>query len=221
MSSHARGRALPALLLLPLAVAVGAGNLALVALLRDLPLTPDSLQEAWASCPACVAFLALAPLALIGIALLFTGGSTAAAPQKAATVPTAPAAPVDDPGPALQLLALLQQEGRLIDFLEEDLTPYDDAQVGAAVRSIHSGCRQALRERLELERVLPTPEGDPVTVEPGFDPAEIRLTGNLAGEPPFRGTLQHGGWKVKRVNLPTGASAEASRILAPAEVEIA
>jgi hypothetical protein len=120
---------------------------------------------------------------------------------------------------ALRLLALFQQEGRLVDFLLEEISGYDDAQVGAAVRAIHSGCGSVLRERLELERILEGDDGDVVEVPPGFDAAAIRVTGNVAGAPPFKGTLQHSGWRVVRVSLPE-SSADA-RIVAPAEVEVA
>jgi hypothetical protein len=125
-------------------------------------------------------------------------------------------------GPDLRVLAVLQRDGRLIDFLQEDIDPYTDAQIGAAVRDIHRGCRKALREYLTVEPVLNAPEGQSVTVPSGFDPATIRLTGNVSGNPPFQGVLKHPGWRVKTVHLPAlpGARNEAS-VLAPAEVEIA
>src|SRR5215831_3115113 len=50
-----------------------------------------------------------------------------------AAVAAAPRKPDATPG-ALQLLALLQREGRLVDFLAEDISGYDDASIGAAVR---------------------------------------------------------------------------------------
>ena len=86
---------------------------------------------------------------------------------------------------ALQILSIFQRKGRLIDFLQEDLSAYDDAQVGAAVRSIHNGCRDALAETLTLEPVIDDSEGNRVTVEPGFDAHAIRLSGNVSGNPPF------------------------------------
>lgn len=120
----------------------------------------------------------------------------------------------------LQLLALLQKEGRFIDFLEEDLAPYSDAQVGAAVRPIHEGCRQVLRERFTLERIYSEEEGAEIVVPEDFDRDSVRLTGNVQGKPPFRGTLQHGGWRVNKVDLPPAPAGLDSRIIAPAEVEI-
>jgi hypothetical protein len=40
------------------------------------------------------------------------------------------------------------------------------------------------------------------------------------GRPPFRGILQHGGWRVSEVALPKGGTVDAA-VLAPAEVEVA
>lgn len=124
-------------------------------------------------------------------------------------------------GPDLRALAVLQRDGRLIDFLQEDIDGYTDDQVGAAVRDIHRGCRKALRDYLAVEPVLDTAEGQGVTVPADFDPAAIRLSGNVHGGPPFRGTLKHHGWRVRAAHLPalpgtTGGLA----VLAPAEVEI-
>lgn len=122
---------------------------------------------------------------------------------------------------AVQMLAILQREGRLVDFLKEDLTPYTDDQIGAAVRSIHQGCHAALAEHLDLEPILSDVEGAEVTVPPGFDPQAIRLTGNVSGDPPFKGTLRHHGWRVLRVDLPQVIlPQEKGWVLTPAEVEI-
>jgi hypothetical protein len=125
------------------------------------------------------------------------------------------------PTPAVQMLSLLQRQGRFVDFLQEDLRSYEDAQIGAAVRSIHEGCKKALSEHVALKPVFEDEEGGEVTVQPGFDAHSIRLTGNVKGDPPFQGTLRHRGWKVTRVELPQQVSVrEADWILAPAEVEI-
>lgn len=126
------------------------------------------------------------------------------------------------PGPDLRILAVLQRDGRLVDFLLEDIDAYGDAQVGAAARDIHRGCRKAIREYLTIEPVLPNKEEDPVSVPAGFDPAAIRLMGNVAGSPPFRGVLKHHGWRVKSSQLPVIPGArDDTAVLAPAEVEIA
>ena len=162
-------------------------------------------------------FFTGAPL-LVGVVLAWRvglGGKTAEPPA-----PARAAAGGDAAGDgALRLLALLQQEGRLIDFLEEDIAPYDDAQVGAAVRAIHAGCRKALHERMQITRIFAEEDGAAVEVAAGFDAGAVRLTGNVHGQPPFRGTLQHGGWRAGDLALPRTAGVDPA-ILAPAEVEI-
>ena len=142
---------------------------------------------------------------------------TVATPQP--VPPPAPVQPSTDA--AVQLLALLQRDGRLVDFLREDIQAYDDAQIGAAVRSIHESCRQVLTEHLNIEPVLSGQEGDEVSVPEGFDPSAIRLIGNVSGEPPFRGVLRHAGWRTTQVRLPDQPSGQDPKIVAPAEVEIA
>jgi len=121
---------------------------------------------------------------------------------------------------AVQMLALLQRDGRLIDFITEDIAPYQDAQIGAAARDVHESCRKAIDHYLALEPVIASEEGQPVTVEPGFDPAAIKLIGNVTGHPPLRGLLRHRGWRVAEVNLPPLPSSGGRSIIAPAEVEI-
>ncbi|WP_145267947.1 DUF2760 domain-containing protein [Tautonia plasticadhaerens] len=124
-------------------------------------------------------------------------------------------------GPDLRILALMQRDGRLIDFLQEEIDGYSDDQVGAAVRDIHRGCRKAMAEYLTVEKVLPQDEGAPVSVEPDFDPAAVRLLGNVSGAGPFRGTLKHHGWRVSSARLPaTPSTRDGSTVLAPAEVEL-
>ncbi len=131
------------------------------------------------------------------------------------------AASKPSPGPAIQILSILQRQGRLVDFLEEDLGEYEDSQIGAAVRSIHQGCKDALAQNMGLEAVYADEEGTEVTIEPGFDPQAVRLTGNVQGDPPFRGVLRHRGWRVVRMDLPLKSpDKEIDWVLAPAEVEI-
>jgi hypothetical protein len=113
----------------------------------------------------------------------------------------------------------MQRDGRLIDFLTENISAYPDAQLGAAVRRIHESCRAVLNQYVALEPVLNSEEDQPVTVQPGFDPAAIKLIGNVAGAPPIRGVLRHKGWRVKQVNLPPWPRG-AAPIVAPAEVEV-
>lgn len=121
---------------------------------------------------------------------------------------------------ALALLALLQREGRLVDFLREPLDGFSDAEIGAAARDVHRGCRKVLDQHLSLEAVMPGAEEEKVSVPKGFDPAEIRLVGEAKGEPPFRGTLRHHGWRVVETKLPTLAEGVDRAVIAPAEVEL-
>jgi hypothetical protein len=128
--------------------------------------------------------------------------------------------PAKPSGAPLRLLALLQREGRLLDFLLEDLKSYQDAQVGAAVRDIHQKCQATVKEHLVLQPVLPQSEGSTVTVPPGFDPSAVRLTGNVTGQPPFTGVLQHPGWRVAELKIASPPEGQDEFVLMPAEVEI-
>jgi hypothetical protein len=176
-----------------------------------------AVAQALGQRPQFVWFFTGAPL-VIGILLALLVGMLRDDGRAAPAAATHAADPSTDG--ALRLLALLQQEGRLIDFLEEDITPYGDAQVGAAVRAIHTGCRAALHQRMQIERIYTQEDGAAVEVAAGFDAAEVRLTGNVHGAPPFKGVLQHGGWKVSSVMLPKGTGVDPA-VLAPAEVEVA
>lgn len=175
------------------------------------------LQETAAAAPAALGVLIGGPLlVLFALAPLLARRGMPTAPP-----PPPSERPAEDPAEgALQLLSLLQREGRVVDFFQEDLSAYDDAQVGAAVREIHAGCRRALQERLDLQPVLAGEDGTPVTIEAGFDPATIRITGNVSGDPPFRGVLRHGGWQTVKVSWPAPARGRNPSIIAPAEVEI-
>lgn len=125
-----------------------------------------------------------------------------------------------DPTPALQILAILQREGRFIDFLQEDVSAAGDADVGAAARVVHEGCKRALERYLSIEPVRGEPEGSRVTLQPGFDAARNQVTGNVVGEPPFTGELVHPGWRVTALTLPTTTAGHDASILAPAEIEL-
>jgi hypothetical protein len=131
--------------------------------------------------------------------------------------PEPPAAPSTDA--ALQLLALLQREGRLVDFLQQEIEAFPDADIGAAARVVHAGCRKALASHVDVEPIRTEPEGTPVTLEAGFDATRVKLTGNV-GAAPYRGTLRHRGWRARGIHLPEIVPGHDVTILAPAEVEI-
>ena len=121
---------------------------------------------------------------------------------------------------ALQLLGLLQREARFVDFIQEDVAPYTDAEIGAAARVVHEGCRKVLREHFTLSPVCSEAEGSRITLQAGFDAAAVRLTGNVVGQPPFTGTLSHRGWLVTQVRLPQLTDIQAAKVIAQAEVEL-
>ncbi|MBA57256.1 MAG: hypothetical protein CMK89_22645 [Pseudomonadales bacterium] len=178
--------------------------------------------------------LILGALSLILLAVaLVRGGSKRSEPVEAQPVQTASAeaadapepkpAPVlksNDPESALQLLGLLQQEARFIDFLNEDLKGFSDAEIGAVSRVVHEGSKKLLDQYFSLAPVRTEEEESRVTLAAGFNPAENRITGNVVGEPPFTGVLVHRGWKVTKADLPKLAEGHDPRIIAPAEVEL-
>lgn len=193
------------LALVPPAAVAGGNWYAMTLLLDGRPL----------DCVPCAGWLVAGPFI---VASLVVAILRPAAPQAHPIAAPPPPAPSLEEG-ALHLLGLLQEEGRLVDFLEEDVSAYDDAQIGAAARGIHEACRRALRERVTLEPVLARAEGETVEVEAGFDPVAIRLVGNVSGTAPLRGVLRHAGWRVKAVTIPARRGQD-TRVIAPAEVEV-
>lgn len=135
----------------------------------------------------------------------------------------AKAAPPSKPvrSDALTLLATLQREARFVDFVKEPLEAFSDNQIGAVARQIHRDCGQVLGRLFDIQPLLAEPEGSQIHLQRGFDADRYRVTGNVAGEPPFSGRLMHHGWEAQQCQLPawTGAAA-AARVLAPAEVEV-
>ena len=124
---------------------------------------------------------------------------------------------------ALALLALLQREGRFVDFVRDPAmldASTTDEDIGAAVRAVHRGCLKVIEQYLSLEPVMPQDEEAKVSVPKGFDPSEIRLIGEAKGEAPFKGTLRHKGWRVVEAKLPTLAEGVDRTVIAPAEVEL-
>ena len=150
-------------------------------------------------------------------------GARSAEPAAAATAsPGPPTPPVSDHSDrAIQMLALLQRDGRLIDFLMEDLGTYADAQIGAAVRDVHAGCRGVLTRYVVLEPILAGKEGERTSVSTDVDPTAVRLVGNVTGRPPFPVTLLHRGWRAARIELPPLGAPAGRTIVAQAEVEVA
>ena len=124
------------------------------------------------------------------------------------------------PDAAPQLLTLLQQDARFIDFVKEDLSDYSDADIGAAARVVHEGSKKTLDTYFTLDAIRSEDEETRISLPAGFNASEVRLTGNVVGEAPFNGTLVHKGWKVSEAKLPKISEGHDSTIVAPAEVEL-
>ena len=138
------------------------------------------------------------------------------APKPAAAA-AAPAVKSSDG--ALQILGIMQRDARLIDFLMEDIGPYSDDQIGAAVRELHDQCRDSMARYVKLEPVIDGVEGT-FAKAPSPDPNVVKFVGNVPAKPPAGGTLRHKGWRASRIDLPALASKQDASIIAPAEIEI-
>jgi uncharacterized protein DUF2760 len=158
----------------------------------------------------------------LGLKMIFNGEFTAQvlAALKASESKPRALAPEQVHASSLLLLNALQREGRLLDFLQQDVATFSDEQVGAAARVVHGGCRKILQQYFDFEPAAKEPEGAQVDLPKGFDPHRWRLTGNVAGQPPFRGTLRHHGWVARQVRMPALAETIDPRVVAPAEVEL-
>lgn len=167
--------------------------------------------------------LGLAILVLLFIVLFFKKQPTSVHSQIDTSKEQTPA-PIQlkesTPDAALQLLTLLQKEARFIDFAQEDLASYSDADIGAAARVVHEGSKKALDSYFVLQSIRTEVEESRVILPQGFNASEVRLIGNVVGEAPFTGTLIHKGWKVAEVKLPKLAEGHDTSIVAPAEVEL-
>jgi hypothetical protein len=119
------------------------------------------------------------------------------------------------------MLAVLQAEARLVDFLLEDISGASDEQIGQAVREVHKKSQDALRRHAVIETILPGNEGDATTVPAGFDPSAVRVVGNVAGSPPFTGSINHPGWKVRELKVAPPPAGADEFVLQPAEVQVA
>jgi hypothetical protein len=146
-----------------------------------------------------------------------------AAPTVRAAAPPPPAPEAADHQAAMLLLQLLQEKGRLVDFVMEDITSYNDQQIGAAARVVHQGCRQLVQDAFDPEPISSVPEDSSLTIEEGYSAEEYRLVGNVSGQPPYQGKLVHKGWKARQVKLPRVNRRKdegEQRIIQPAEVEL-
>ena len=209
----------------------------------DLSLRPTTF-DLWHVCLAGIVVALMALLIILLIVMLFSA-SRSKTPEKVAAVQQ-PAEPivkivekiveveklVPAPAPepvilkeytpdaALQVLGLLQKEARFIDFINEDITAYGDAEIGAAARVVHEGCKKMIGEHFKLAPIRNEQEGSRISVPAGFDASTIRLTGNIVGSAPFNGTLVHKGWQVTESHLPKLTQGFNPNIIAAAEIEL-
>jgi len=189
--------------------------------LSVLALTPGAVPTPYAD---------ILPKAIAGVAVLLliailadrskaeSAGPAAKAPAPVAAAPLANQADSE----VVNFLAILQERGRFVDFLMDDITAYSDAQVGAAGRVLHEGCKAVLLEHFGVRPMREEGEGSKITIPTGYAPDDYRLVGKITGEAPFAGTLVHHGWRVEWVKLPRLLRASADRLpaIAPAEVEL-
>ena len=194
----------------------------------------DSLSRAQAALK--LPFVGIAAGVFFGVGLLLWGMVRVTMPQAPKALPekplpekkAKPQVPVEskqermekDRRMYLHLLSVFQREGRLVDFFAEDLSLYQDDQIGAAVRNIQENCKNTMDKYLKPVAVIDQNEGDEITIDAPFNADEIKLIGNVSGNPPFKGILRHKGWKVNKTELPKLAAGTDSRLIAPAEVEI-
>ena len=163
----------------------------------------------------------------LALSFLF-GGALPSQPALPTPEPVKPALPPPAPAPtpeqqhaaALFLLGLLQREGRLLDFLQEDISGFADADVGGAARLVHEGCKKVLAQYVPIVPVVKESEGAALEIPQGFDANRFRLTGNVAGAGPWKGSLKHHGWVVTKISLPDVPTTVDVKVLAPAEVEL-
>ncbi|MBV8143137.1 MAG: DUF2760 domain-containing protein [Verrucomicrobia bacterium] len=181
-----------------------------------------------------IAALALGIALLVLVFSLLGGKNDSTTPDVQTATPASPPPapiqppPIQPPAPVanqseaeiVAFFALLQEKGRLIDFLMEDIARYEDAEVAAAARVIHQGCQKVLQEYFSISAISESQEGAQVTVPAGYSPNQYRLIGKLTGNPPFTGTLLHKGWKTEFVKLPRIISTDRLPPIAPAEIEL-
>ena len=162
----------------------------------------------------------LSPETMADLGVTRRGAAPAATPKSAAPAAPKPAAPaVKTSDGALQLLAILQRDSRLVDFLMEDISGYADDQIGAAVRELHDQCRDSVARYVTLQPVIDGVEGT-FAQAPSKDPNVVKFVGNVPATPPSGGTLRHKGWRAAKVDLPALAGKQDPSVIAPAEIEI-
>ena len=122
----------------------------------------------------------------------------------------------------LTLLSLLQEKGRFLDFVMDDVESYPDEQVGAAARIIHQGCRKILLEYFDIHPIHKEEEGVSIKIDTTSNKNTYKFIGNFEEKQEMLGTLVHKGWMTKAIDLPKQVDSSSNlnhNIIAPAEVE--
>jgi hypothetical protein len=192
--------------------------------LSALALAPDTALTLYADVAHAVLPKVIAGAALLLLLVILADRPKAEPARTAEVVNLAATAPTANQFDAevVNFLAILQEKGRFIDFVMDNIAGYSDAQVGAAGRVLHEGCRAVLLEHFGIRPMREEGEGSKVTVPTGYAPDDYRLVGRISGEAPFTGTLVHHGWRAEWVKLPRLVRTSADRLpaIAPAEVEL-
>ncbi|MFZ9035882.1 MAG: DUF2760 domain-containing protein [Francisellaceae bacterium] len=155
------------------------------------------------------------------IKALFCGQLTIQTAEKSAEIaPMEAKTNTDDHQSAKQLLALLQQKGRFIDFINENIDTFSDEEIAAAARIVHQGCQKMIKEHIGISVIREEAEDSKITLEPNFDRHSIELSGNIHNQKQFSGILLHKGWKVDRIHLPTLSDQGNADIIQAAKIEV-
>ena len=218
-----------------LLLAANAAALLLAANTFQLPPGVDTLVASpavnvFALSPTAAATLPYVLIATLGFGLIALVTISATRTKRIDRAPVAePARPIPTPPKAnlaeaeiVSFLATLQEKGRLVDFLMDDINAVNDAQIGAAARVVHAGCKSVLQEHFRIHPVRDEAERSKIEVPANYAADQYRLVGRITGQPPFSGVLVHHGWKTDYVKLPTILYGQSDRLpaIAPAEVEL-
>ncbi len=205
---------------------LGASLLGLLVIVMLSPaMPPEFLPPAWGAYREMVLAALVLLIAIDALrAVRETQGLGPPAPPPAPQKPVKPPIPEGvDYGEVLAFLGMLQDKGRFLDFLMEDIAAYDDTQVAGASRVVHQGCAGVIKEYLALGPVYPGAEGERTVVDSETDPHRYRLLGKVGGAPPYKGFVIHRGWKTSKLALPRYSKPVdrmAENIISPMEIEL-
>jgi hypothetical protein len=161
-------RAMKAVSIIAVLLLIVANAIALLLAVKVVSLPPT--LDALATSPTVAMFtlppgvVALLPYVLIatlalGLIALITIPTISPPPPDTSRPPAAAAGPMPRPSKAnaeaelVSFLATLQTKGRLVDFLKDDINAVNDAQIGAAARVVHAGCKSVLQEHFRIRPI--------------------------------------------------------------------